>query len=167
VFCALGEVDELNASIGLAREYCALSPDTQAMSHMLEEIQCRLMDVGSHLATPRSEEPQKADAPKLQRTMVEESWVARLEGWIDEMDKELPPLKNFILPSGGVESAALHLARTVCRRAERSVVGLVRSGAADAPAQRFLNRLSDFLFVAARYCCAKKGHVERVYQKAE
>lgn len=162
VFHALGDVDELNAYIGIAREHCRAAGNTPELTEHLDEIQCRLMDVGSHLATPRSDEGESA---KMQRTKVQDAWVARLEQWIDAMDSDLPPLKNFILPSGGPGSSALHLARTVCRRAERTVVPLVESGVADGAAGRYLNRLSDFLFVAARYACAKGGYTETVWRK--
>lgn len=90
-----------------------------------------------------------------------------LETWIDEFTEELPPLTSFILPSGGKSSAALHLARTVCRRAERSVAPIVRSGEADPDVAKFLNRLSDYLFTVARYASMKEGSEEKIYQRPE
>ena len=89
----------------------------------------------------------------------------QLEAWMDAMDTELPPLRNFILPSGGVASASLHLARAICRRAERSVVPLCVDGECDASAGIYLNRLSDYLFVSARFVSVRGGHVEVPYRK--
>uniref|UniRef100_A0A7S4L9D3 Cobalamin adenosyltransferase-like domain-containing protein n=1 Tax=Guillardia theta TaxID=55529 RepID=A0A7S4L9D3_GUITH len=127
-----------------------------------ELARCRLLDLGAHIATPTSEKT----AEKVKRMKVEDVWVDDLELWIDEMDKELPPLKNFILPSGGLASATLHNARTVCRRAERNVVALQQDEQAviDASAVRYLNRLSDFLFVSARRCAKLAGKPEALYQ---
>ena len=91
--------------------------------------------------------------------------VMMLEEWIDEMDDSLPPLKNFILPGGGLASAHLHHARSVCRRAERRVAPLVTQGRAEAGVGVYLNRLSDFFFVAARFTAQQEGHDDTVYQK--
>jgi len=85
--------------------------------------------------------------------------------WIDEMDAQLPPLKNFILPSGSKGSAFLHVARSVCRRAERSVVKLVEEDVVDSDTVIFLNRLSDFLFVSARFLSMKENKPEVIYKK--
>jgi cob(I)alamin adenosyltransferase len=114
---------------------------------MLGRIQNELFDLGADLATPP-----RPDEVEGQALRIVESQVARLEGEIDAMNDLLPGLKTFILPGGTAAAAALHLARTVCRRAEREAVRLVESGApVSAPALRYLNRLSDLLFVAARY----------------
>ena len=141
---AYGAVDETNACVGLARLHTG--PDA-AFDALLGRIQNELFDLGADLATPP-----KPDEAEGQALRIVESQVARLEGEIDAMNDQLPALKTFILPGGTAAAAALHLARTVCRRAEREAVRLVESGApVSVPALRYLNRLSDLLFVAARY----------------
>ncbi|CAO3672395.1 unnamed protein product [Umbelopsis vinacea] len=161
VFEALGTTDELSSHLGLAREYC--DEQKNGLSEKLEKIQCLLQDIGSNVATPRD---QANEAKKARTTFDEDgSHVADLEKWIDEMDTELPPLKNFILPSGGRAASSLHIARSVCRRAERRVHPLVSSGQADSTTGKYLNRLSDFLFNAARYAAMKDGKVEVVYKR--
>jgi len=114
---------------------------------MLARIQNELFDLGADLSTP-------ARADEAQGTMLRilESQVERLEGEIDAMNDALPELKSFVLPGGTPAAAALHLARTICRRAEREAVRLVEAGEpVSGPALRYVNRLSDFLFVAARW----------------
>ena len=141
---AYGAVDEANACVGLARLHTGADADLDAL---LGRIQNELFDLGADLATPPK--PGEVEGQALR---IVESQVARLEGEIDAMNDLLPGLKTFILPGGTAAAAALHLARTVCRRAEREAVRLVESGApVSAPALRYLNRLSDLLFVAARY----------------
>jgi len=163
VFHALGDIDELNSAVGVGKEMLLREQvEDQVLLARLEDIQCRLLDLGAHIATPPSEKtPQK-----VKRMRVEDVWVDDLELWIDEMDRDLPPLKNFILPSGGLASATLHNARTVCRRAERNVVALLQEEQADIEpsAVRYINRLSDFLFVAARRCAKLTGKAEALYQ---
>ncbi|KAM9360816.1 corrinoid adenosyltransferase MMAB [Symphorus nematophorus] len=161
IFKALGNTDELSSAIGLAREFCLDKGHT--FTYQLDKIQCILQDVGSNIATPRS----SARESHIKRTKFTASPIADLETWIDEFTEELPPLTNFILPSGGKSSAALHLARTVCRRAERSVAPIVRSGEADPEVAKFLNRLSDYLFTLARYAAMKEGNEEKIYKRPE
>lgn len=161
IFEALGNTDELSSAIGLAREYCLDNGHT--FTEQLDKIQCILQDVGSNIATPRS----SARDSHIKKTQFTNTPTADLESWIDEFTKELPPLTNFILPSGGKSSAALHLARTVCRRAERSVAPVVRSGEADPDVAKFLNRLSDYLFTVARYAAMKEGNEEKIYRRLE
>ncbi|KAK9522733.1 hypothetical protein VZT92_019179 [Zoarces viviparus] len=161
IFEALGSTDELSSAIGLAREFCLDKGHT--FTYQLDKIQCILQDVGSNIATPRS----SARESHIKKTTFTAQPIADLENWIDKFTDELPPLTNFILPSGGKGSAALHLARTVCRRAERSVAPIVRTGEADPDVAKFLNRLSDYLFTAARYAAMKDGNEETIYKRPD
>ncbi|XP_051924754.1 corrinoid adenosyltransferase [Hippocampus zosterae] len=161
IFEALGNTDELSSAIGLAREFCHEKGHT--FTNQLDKIQCVLQDVGANIATPQS----SARETHLKRTKFSGTPITDLEGWIDTFTEELPPLTNFILPSGGKSSAALHIARTVCRRAERSVAPIVRSGEADPDVARFLNRLSDYLFTVARYAALKENNKEIIYKRPE
>ena len=142
---AYGEVDELNAWIGFA---IAIHLPTFE-SNVLEVIQRDLFSIGAELATP--------DAKKL-RASLDDATVGALERVIDSYDPKLKPLKNFILPGGSPKAAALHVARTVCRRAERSVVTLARSQPVNPLINQYLNRLSDLLFVLARAVNMQTGH---------
>jgi cob(I)alamin adenosyltransferase len=145
---AYGEVDELNAALGLAR---ALDPPGFADPLLQRD----LFTIGAELATP--------DPVKLQKALsrsgaaIGDSDVAALEDAIDSHEARLEPLKNFILPGGTPKAAALHLARTVCRRAERAVVGLARHEQVSPAIVQYLNRLSDLLFVLARATNAHTG----------
>jgi cob(I)alamin adenosyltransferase len=143
---AYGTVDETNACIGLVRLHTA-SEDAE-VDAMLGRIQNDMFDLGADLATPESGEPLPYEPLRITQAQVD-----RLEREIDALNGELSPLRSFVLPGGSPAAAALHLARTVCRRAERLVVEL-----SDKPdetvseaAVKYLNRLSDFLFVASRY----------------
>lgn len=141
---AYGGVDETNACIGLARLHTA---GDAALDAMLARIQNELFDLGADLSTPAG-----ADEAAGSVLRILDSQVARLEGEIDQLNDLLPPLTSFILPGGTPAAAALHLARTVARRAERETVRLIEAGEpVSGPALRYLNRLSDFLFVAARF----------------
>ncbi|KAJ0019386.1 hypothetical protein NQD34_006955 [Periophthalmus magnuspinnatus] len=157
IFEALGNTDELSSAIGLAREYCLEKGHT--FTDQLDKIQCILQDVGSNIATPQS----SAREIHIKRTEFTNSSTADLENWIDQFTEELPPLTHFILPSGGKSSATLHLARTICRRAERSVAPIVRSGEADPD----VAKLSDYLFTVARYAAMKEGKEEKIYLRPE
>jgi cob(I)alamin adenosyltransferase len=141
---ACGTVDETNACIGLARLHTGALPELDAM---LARIQNDLFDLGADLSTP-----DEGGSPAVEPLRIVAAQVARLEGEIDRLNAALAPLRSFVLPGGSPAAAALHLARTVARRAERIMVGLSRQ--ADEPvgreALRYVNRLSDFLFVAAR-----------------
>ena len=154
---AYGSVDETNACVGLARVHLSADPELDAM---LGRVQNELFDLGADLATPAK--PDEAEGSKLR---ILDSQVARLETEIDALNDRLPPLQSFILPGGAPAAAALHLARTVSRRAEREAVRLVESGEpVSGPAMRYLNRLSDFLFVAARW--ANDGGKAEVFWKS-
>ena len=160
VFEALGNTDELNAAIGVAKEHCDLV--NNGLSSSLATVQSRMLDIGSAVATPRQNTPSEA---RIDLTSFDEIHVKVIEEWIDDLDATLPQLTNFILPSGGLASAQLHVARAVCRRTERSVVPLVMGGAVEPAVQKYLNRLSDYLFTPARVACMKEGNEETVYQK--
>lgn len=139
---AYGGVDETNACLGLARSHAGGELDA-----MLARIQNELFDLGADLSTP----PKRGER-EGQVLRVSEGQVRRLEDEIDELNGALPPLESFVLPGGTAAAAALHLGRTVCRRAERAAVRLAESGEAVSPlALKYLNRLSDWLFVAARF----------------
>ncbi|EDL19911.1 methylmalonic aciduria (cobalamin deficiency) type B homolog (human), isoform CRA_c [Mus musculus] len=134
VFEAVGTTDELSSAIGFAMEL--VTEKGHMFAEELQKIQCMLQDVGSALATPRS----SAREAHLKHTAFQEGPVLELERWIDKYSSQLPPLKAFILPSGGKSSSALHFCRAVCRRAERRVVPLVQMGETDANVAKFLNR---------------------------
>ncbi|KAK3737728.1 hypothetical protein QZH41_008510, partial [Actinostola sp. cb2023] len=119
----------------VAREFCE-EAGHKDLVEQLEKIQCILQEVGSNIATPRETSRER----KLKKTEFNEGYTTELEKWIDCYHNQLPPLKNFILPSGGKSSAYLHVARTVCRKTERRVVGLVKHGSVDPPVSQFLNR---------------------------
>lgn len=142
---AYGGVDETNAAIGLARQHTAADPVLDAM---LERIQNDLFDLGADLATP-----EQHGKPEWEPLRVVEGQVERLEREIDLLNGELSPLTSFVLPAGSPAAAALHVARTVCRRAERASVSLSEMDGeiVGEPAIKYLNRLSDLLFVAARW----------------
>ena len=188
VFEALGDVDELNVAVGIAREFLVDATSTpspppvassssstsdeaaasvaaaaamMSLAVRFEEIQSRLLDVGSAVATPLD---RSTDAKK-KRVAFDDAHVDALEAWIDAMDLDLPPLRNFILPSGGFPSAFIHAARVTCRRAERRVVPLVRDGEVNPAVGRYLNRLSDALYTAARWAALKQGKPEVTYKK--
>jgi cob(I)alamin adenosyltransferase len=143
---AFGTVDEANACIGIAR--LATGAEFPALDGMLMRIQNDLFDLGADLCTPVTDEPLPYEPLRVVQEQVE-----RVERDIDELNADLAPLKSFVLPGGSAASAHLHLARTVCRRAERLMVELAaepreRVGSA---ALKYVNRLSDFLFVASRW----------------
>jgi cob(I)alamin adenosyltransferase len=147
---AYGSVDETNAAVGVARQHLVGSTgpaDSRAeLDAMLARIQNDLFDLGADLCAP--EEP----AAKRERLRVSEVQVQRLEEEIDRMNAQLSPLRSFVLPGGSPAAAALHMARTVCRRAEREIVALAaRPGEhVSPPVLKYINRLSDLLFVASR-----------------
>ncbi|MBB3036175.1 cob(I)yrinic acid a,c-diamide adenosyltransferase [Hoyosella altamirensis] len=140
---AYADTDETNAAIGVA---IALGNPPQEIRDVLEVIQNDLFDLGADLSTPKSENP------KYPPLRITEEYVTRLEGWCDRFNESLPPLTSFVLPGGSPLSALLHVARTVARRAERSSWLLIESeGEAAAPLPaKYLNRLSDLLFILSR-----------------
>ena len=143
---AFGSVDETNAAIGLSRIH--LGGGHPGLDAKLERIQNDLFDLGADLCVP-----DRGKKPDYEPLRVTEAQVDRLEAEIDEMNTELKPLKSFVLPGGSAAAAALHVARTICRRAERDIVELAALPAepVSTAALKYINRLSDFLFVASRY----------------
>jgi cob(I)alamin adenosyltransferase len=143
---ALGDLDETNAAIGAAR---TLTAGGAALDPLLETIQHRLFDLGADLANPGA------------GGRIVEADVTALEAAIDRLQEETPPIRAFVLPGGTPLAAALHLARTVARRAERALVRLADAGEpVDAQAMTYANRLSDLLFAAARWANRERGDVE-------
>lgn len=150
---AYGDVDETSAAIGVAR---AAEP-AGAHDELLAGIQRDLFTIGGALATP---EPGKLKEAQQAKLRIPAGRVAELEAAIDEADRELEPLRAFVLPGGTPAAAALHLARTVCRRAERSVVRLARTEAVGDDIIIYLNRLSDLLFTLARLANRRAGRAD-------
>ena len=150
---AYGTIDEANSAIGLARLHTAGLPELDAM---LMSIQNDLFDLGADLATPDTGEP-----PTHEPLRIAETQVDRVEHDIDRLTAGLEPLKSFILPGGSPAAAHLHLARTIARRAERLMVALARTNGeiVGEAAMKYVNRLSDFLFVAARHA-NDQGHAD-------
>lgn len=146
---AYGTVDEANSCIGVVLA-CAIDDDVR---DVLVAVQHQLFDLGGELCIPGHAAITDAD-------------VQRLEDVLDRFNAHLPPLKDFILPGGGLAAAHCHVARTVCRRAEREVVSLAAREAVRAEAIRYLNRLSDLLFVLCRVLARRSGHGEVLWQHA-
>lgn len=151
---AYGDVDELNALLGLARAH-GLDADSQAL---LARIQRDLFAIGAQLA-----DPQARVAERRAKAAVEDAQIQALEQAIDAREAELPPLRAFILPGGALAGALLHVARTVCRRAERTLVALQREVGVEARLLVYLNRLSDLLFVMARHVNQQAGQPEDIW----
>ena len=144
----IGDADEANSAIGIA----LLHVERTDVRAMLETVQNELFDLGADLATPG-----KDFRPSDIALRVTAAQVERLEREIDRMNEALEPLRSFVLPGGGEGSAHLHLARAIARRAERSAVAATRERGLNPQALIYLNRLSDYLFVAARYVAANSG----------
>lgn len=138
---AYGEIDEANSALGVAR----LHVENLSLNRMLERIQNDLFDVGADLSTPTLEDDSMA-------LRVVQSQVDRLEQELDSLNADLSPLNSFVLPGGSPPAAYLHLARAITRRAEREITSMAREEAINPLALTYTNRLSDFLFVAARWC---------------
>ena len=151
---AYGDVDELNSAVGIARAACG--PAHAGLNESLGRIQAECFVIGALLATPAG----KAAMMKSLDTRLLEEAPPRLESEIDAWEKDLDPLKTFVLPGGSTTGASLHLARAVCRRAERRAVELGESDSLPAGLVIYLNRLSDWLFTAARWANMKSGHTE-------
>jgi len=145
---AIGDVDELNSQIGLL----VVESASDEMKDKLNRVQHILFDLGAELTMP-------------EYVAIEESHVTFLENYLDQLNNKLKPLDEFILPGGSRAAAQAHVARSVCRRVERSLVSLNREQLLNKAALAFINRLSDLLFVTARQCCADDGIEEVYWQK--
>ena len=145
---AYGTVDELNSTIGMV---LAAGGVDEAIREALTQVQHELFDLGGELCIPGM-------------AMIEDKDIDHLEQMLDGFNDPLPPLKDFILPGGGMAASCCHLARTVCRRAEREVIALARVEDVRPQAQRYLNRLSDLLFVICRVLARQSGHGEVLWQ---
>ncbi len=137
---ACGTLDELNAHLGLARSSCS----DEVLDTRLSQVQRELFVLGCELGLASAASP---DRPELR---VTDEMVNRLEQWIDQATAEVPPVRQFILPAGDELACRLHVARTVCRRAERRIVSLAQPAPVSEPAMRYVNRLSDLLYAWAR-----------------
>ena len=145
----IGSVDELNSIVGLL---IAELGETDSLAETLKQIQNDLFDLGGELSVPGY-------------SLIEEGQITWLEEQTDALNEPLPPLKNFILPGGSRATATAHLARSVCRRAEREIVRLSRQESVNTPPAHYLNRLSDLLFVAARSISRRNGGEEVLWQQ--
>jgi cob(I)alamin adenosyltransferase len=154
-----GEVDELNSHIGMAHALIKQHNVCLEELPLLEDIQSRLFDLGSNLAC------ESANAAKYQLPQLKVEFVYSLEEKIDELDSQLPPLKNFILPGGHPIAASFHIARTICRRIERNLVSFSENNDENLPdnAMIYINRLSDLFFVMARFVNLKTKEAEIIW----
>lgn len=147
---AIGTVDEVNCHVGLL---VATLPADDPLLTLLSRIQHDLFDLGGELAVPGYQ-------------MISDERITALENELDALNESLPPLKNFILPGGSLAAAQCHLARVVCRRAERCIVSLHKVDPVNGAARKYLNRLSDLLFVMARVIARRAGGQEVLWQPA-
>jgi cob(I)alamin adenosyltransferase len=157
-----GTLDELNAFIGLAKAEIS----DEKVLNQLQKIQFDLFTVGSEAATP-TDKMLLANGKNRLDLMISEKEITELELWMDDFDAELEPLRFFILPSGGKAAATLHVCRTVCRRAERTMVFLNETEEVRPELIKYLNRLSDYLFILARYISKISGEKEDYWNPSE
>ena len=157
-----GTLDELNAFIGLAKAEIS----DEKVLNQLQKIQFDLFTVGSEAATP-TDKMFLANGKSRLDLLISEEEITELELWMDDFDAELEPLKFFILPSGGKAAATVHACRTVCRRAERSMVFLSETEEVRPELIKYLNRLSDYLFILARYISKISGEKEDYWNPSE
>ncbi|KAJ1955510.1 hypothetical protein IWQ62_005513 [Dispira parvispora] len=154
---ALGTLDELNSSIGIAHYYCEQAGN--GLADQLKQIQQRIFEIGASVATPAA----SSSEVKQERTNFDGNWLRFLERWVDEVDAQNPPLRQFILPSGGESAIFLHQCRSVCRRAERLLVLVNEESALSPDVLKYVNRLSDYFFAAARRAAHYDQKVETVF----
>jgi len=160
---AFGQIDELNAMLGVAMGQLG-TEDMPEVARRLRVVQADLFALGANLATPA---PEDGGRPNPHIPPIPDARVAQMEEWIDAAEGELSPLTSFILPAGTTAAASLHLARTICRRAERHLISLARVATIDAGSIRFLNRLSDLLFVWARLANHRAGVPDIPWEREE
>ena len=151
---AFGAVDELNAQLGVSRAICL----PERFDSIIAVLQNRMFDLGAELATP--------DAESHGTDYLQKSDIALVEQWIDEFEATLAPLQSFILPGGTPAAAVLHLARCICRRAEREMVALAAASPVRPTALQYMNRIGDFLFVLARSANAATSQPDIAWQKS-
>ena len=152
---AYGDIDELSSTLGVV---AACKDCPEEVKGQITQIQNFMFSLGGYLATP----VEPGTEPRLQDADKE---IERLEGWIDVIDEQTPPLKNFVLPGGCEGSARCHVARTVCRRAERHIVALQKESYVDPEVAAYVNRLSDYLFAVARYLNFLAGIEDVAWQR--
>ena len=157
-----GTLDELNAFIGLAKAEIS----DEKVLNQLQKIQFDLFTVGSEAATP-TDKLILANGKNRLDLMISEEEITELERWMDDLDASLEPLQFFILPSGGKAAASVHVCRTVCRRAERAMVHLNETEEVRPELIKYLNRLSDYLFILARYISKISGEKEEYWNPSE
>lgn len=153
---AYGTIDELSSFLGWSRTIAADAEETE-LAEQIGRIQNTLFDLGSEVASP-------AGAPPKEELRLTHEHTEQLEEWIDALVAEVPPLTSFVLPGGSELNAALHIARTCCRRAERRIVTLSQNESLNPNILTFLNRLSDYLFAAARATIHRQGQAEYLWQ---
>ena len=153
---AYGTLDELSSSLGViaADHEC-----TQEVKGQILEVQNELFNLGAYLATA-VQDGEKPECASLDQTKIE-----ALESWIDALDEQTPKIRAFVLPGGSKLAAECHMARTICRRAERAILSLAETEYVDPAVIRYVNRLSDYLFIAARFQNFKQGVEETVWKK--
>jgi len=157
-----GNIDELNSFIGVAKSHI----EDQGAIDQLKKIQFDLFTVGSESATP-ADKLMLANGRSRLSLVISETEISELENWMDAMEEHLEPLQYFILPGGGKAATSLHVARTVCRRAERSLIFLNESENIRPELIKYLNRLSDYLFVLARYVSKLQNETEEFWNPNE
>jgi cob(I)alamin adenosyltransferase len=157
-----GNIDELNSFIGVAKAQVS----DKNILNQLKKIQFNLFTVGSEAATP-TDKLTLANGNSRLTLIISEKEIEELEVWMDEMETQLEPLQYFILPGGGISATNFHVARTVCRRAERSLVFLNESEPVRAELIKYLNRLSDYLFVLARFVSKLNNETEEFWNPNE
>lgn len=157
-----GTIDELNSCLGIVEIY--ISADLDDIVYLMQR---KLFDLAAEIATPTEILADESHPVTKSISRIKAADVDEIEKHIDKIDGDLPPLRNFIIPGGTEASAFLHLARTICRRAERTVISLSREETVSSVAIKFLNRLSDLLFVMARYENQNEGLLDKKVSKNE